>query len=254
MTDTGCEWAEKTIAGYRALGSSRHTEAAGHWLAAAALLSSAAAHDPRRAAAKTNLGVAHVLLGQVRKAEILLAGAELGWVGYARHVETADVPLAGRSSSFHFRLASRNLAAFQAIERRRLAHYCQAGLAITRFNRLLSSAGAVASAATSLTLASLLSDVLGPRSLEVRLLTASSQPPASKTDPADSLYAEKAAELSVSCAAASWDETDGLKGLELAVQLTVLLRPSYLHDAGIKSRTMPNDDLVSASTASSSTR
>lgn len=245
MTHTGCEWADETIAGYRALGSSRPAEAAGHWLSAAALLSSAAPDDPRCAAANTNTGVAHVLLGQMRKAEILLAGAELGWAAYARYIETADVPLAGRSSSFHFRLASRNLATFQSIERRRLARHCQAGLAITRFNRLLVGAGAAASAAAIPALASLLSDVLGPRALEVRLLAASSQPPHNRTDPTDSLYAEKAAELSVSCAAASSEQTDGLKGLDLAVQLTVLLRPVHQH-AGIEPRPVSNDDLVSA--------
>lgn len=207
------------------MGSSRYAEAAGHWLDAARLASFAAG-DPRRMAAQTNMGAAHVLLGQIHAAEDALAEAELGWMECARRVETADVAISGRSSAFHFRLASHNLQSFQDVQRRRLARYCEAGLAITRFDRLLAGTGAGGSVAAPL--AALLADILGPRATEVRLLAAST--PSTMTDAADSLYAEKAAELVLHHASMPREGADDLAILEHAVALTALLRPGVVHD------------------------
>jgi hypothetical protein len=88
---------------------------------------------------------------------------------------------------------------------------------MARFNRLL--VGGTPAASDTHKVASLLSDVLGPRSPEVRLLHASS---------CDSLYAEKAAELAsrpdLMCAA------DDRRSVGIAVALTALLRPGLLAD------------------------
>lgn len=221
MLEAGQGWAAATIAGFRAMGASRYAEAAEYWLAAHRAAQSLDAQDPRRAAADTNAGLAHVLVGAQDEAEAALAAAERRWMRLLGLVETADVPLAAGSSSFQFRLASDNLEVFQDLQRKRLLRQCEAALAITRFNRL--GAGLLpATDAMVAALAALLSECLGARAPEVRLLEA---PQPSETDGADSPYADKAVELDARLGRLAAWPTDIWQLLGPAVALTGLLRP-----------------------------
>lgn len=226
MTDETRDWPDATIAGFHAMGASRYAEAAKHWLAAREALASAPMHDPRRAASEANAGVAYILLRQQREAEAALADAARIWTDLLNTVEAADVTLAGRSSSFHFRLASQNLQAFQDAERRRHARQCDAGLAITHFNRLIASMGPEAGEATMPALHTLLADIFGPRSPEVRLLA---------PDAADTPYADKAEALALRVAAPG-EAVGGLPSLALAVAFTVLLRPGLTLNAQVEAQ------------------
>lgn len=219
MMDTRDGWVDATIAGFRAMGASRHADAAVHWLGAHTALASAAPHDPWLATSQTNAGAAHLLLRQQHEADMAFAEAERSWIRLLDDVATADVALPGRSSSFHFRLASRNLEAFQDVERARHAQQCEAGLAITRFNRALAGARQVPCDTHSLI--PLLSDALGARAADLRLLGAVG--PTSESD--DTPYADKAEELTARYAPAAAALTDGRRRLEAAVALTVLIRP-----------------------------
>ncbi|MCC7252677.1 hypothetical protein [Hyphomicrobium sp.] len=226
--DAAHGWVDATLAGFRAMGASRHAEAAHHWLAAWDALAPTDMHDPRRAAGQTNAGVAYLLLQQAPEAEAMLAEAERGWMRVLGGIATANVPVPGRSSSFHFRLASRHLEAFQNAQRTRLARQCEAGLAIARFNRLVGSARPAAGDALVTTLAAQLADILGPRSAEVRLLRASAE-----AGEAHSPYADKAVELTARRGLLTEPSADDWRHLEVAVQLTALLRPGL--DPGARS-------------------
>lgn len=221
MTDAAGSWVDATIAGFRAMGASRYADAATYWLGARAALASADAHDPWRAAGQTNAGAAYLLLRRHDEADAALAEAERIWMRLLNDIATADVTLPGRSSSFHFSLASRNLQAFQDVERGRYVRQCEAGLAITRFNRSLLDAEPTSGDALIPDLASVLSDAVGARAVELRLVRATD--PAS--EPADALYADKAAELAARYAPAVETLADGRRRLEAAVALTVLIRP-----------------------------
>jgi hypothetical protein len=219
--DATSGWADAALAGFRAMGASDYAAAAAHWLDARDALASADPHDPRRAAGQANAGAAHILLRQGLDAEAALADAEQRWMRLLSAIATADIVISGRSSAFHFTLASQNLQAFQNAQRRRLTRLCEAGLAITRFNRLLASAGPAASEAVVPSLVAQLSDILGSQSPEVRLLLVSS----SETEQADSPYADKAAAFDMRHAPAAEVPADPWLRLEGAVALTALLRP-----------------------------
>lgn len=221
-------WIHTTIAGFVAMGRSQYAEAAGCWLTARDLVSGMPPSGARIAATQTNAGAALLILRRREDGERALAEAEQGWSSLRDAIATWDVPLSGRSSAFHFRLASRNVAALQDVERRRLARKCEAALAITRWNRL--QARASASLATAATLAPLLSDVLGPRSAELRLLEGSESHRRSAAP--DSPYAEKASELAATHDGRLASPEAPWRSLEVAVDLTVLLRPGLDLAAG----------------------
>jgi hypothetical protein len=223
-------WRDETIAGFAAMGASRYADAAAHWLAAGDGLRSFTANDALVAAAETNAGIAHLLLRRARDADEALDAAERAWQRCLDGIASSDVALSGSSSSFHLSLASRNTGAFQNAVRRRIAHQCAAGLAMARFNRLL--VGGAPAASDAHEVASLLCDVLGPRSPEARLLHASS---------CDSLYAEKAVELASRPDLMS--AANDRRSVENAVALTALLRPGLLADAQTSSR--PEDQSAS---------
>jgi hypothetical protein len=197
-------------------------KAARHWLDASHALLPSTRNNPLRAASQNNAGAAYVLLRQTLDAEAALADAERCWMQLLGAIATADIPISGRSSAFHFSLASQNIDAFQNAHRRRYSRLCEAGLAITRFNRLLASAEPSASAAVVPALASQLADLLGPQSPEVRLLLAT--PALSpETGAADSHYADKIAAFA--SRRAPMPSPDDWQRLEVAVALTALLPP-----------------------------
>lgn len=226
-------WREAAVAGFQAMGASRHADAARHWLAADASLA-ARADDPGLVGpsclgvAHNNAGVGNLLLERFQEAETLLAEAEHCWRQAARDVTSRDVELAGRSSAFHFRLASHNLKSFEEAQRRRLLDRCEAGLTICRLNRLFASRQDRPGAETISALAGQLIGLVGARAPEARLLG----PPSAHTQgSADLPYAE-IAEL----ATRARPVTDWISGLAAAVSLTALLRPSLAPGGAVGSR------------------
>lgn len=225
MTENAHGWAVAMNAGFRAMGTSQYAEAARHWLSARSALGDASPGDPRKAATATNTGVAHLLLGETTEASAALATAEQCWMTLLGRVQSADVPIAVGSSSFHFRLAAENTEAFQSLQRRRLMRQCEAGLAITRFNRLAADSSPAAGEGVASTLASLLSDILGSYAPEVKLLRASTQPRGEETAPANRPYAEKAVQLETRLREMpDRNRGDDWELIEGAVSCTALLR------------------------------
>ncbi len=223
MGEAANDWLSATRSGFYAAAVSDTETAARHWLAAHDALRTAAPDDPLRAAAETNAGAAHVLLRQRGRAERALAEAERLWLRILEAAITAaDIPITGRSSAFHFRLASRSLEAFRDAQRQRLLRLSSAGLAMTRLNRHLARRDP--SADTVAAFASELAELLGPRSSEVRLL--------GETHVASSHYANKIAAFDASRTPMSGIPSDGWPRLEMAVALTVLLAPGTGTDAG----------------------
>ena len=171
-TDLACKWVQSTVAGFLEMSRSRYPEAAGHWLRALDVLDRSRPRDPRLAASQTNAGVGYILLHRMTEADAILNEAEQTWMQILDSIDLLDVPVVSISSSFHFRLASKNLQGFVQARRGRYARLCEASLAIARFNRLFTTANPLPSEAVehrSTSLRTLLSDVLGPHSPEVRL-------------------------------------------------------------------------------------
>lgn len=227
------DWAEVTVAGFRMLSLSRHGEAADLWQRSFDVLRPAILGDPRLAASHSNIGAGYILLGQPNDAEAALVAAEKAWHETIGTLQTLDFPVVGRSSSFHFKLASRNLPAFQEIRRKRYVELCEACQAITRFNRLFADTKApgrrtVDKAARAL--AALLSNAIGPLSPEVRLLTGLFEG-APNNSGGVSPYAEKASEFAVRRQSMSQLLPEACGNLEVAAALTVLIAPGpYLDD------------------------
>jgi hypothetical protein len=225
------DWAATTTAGFRAMGASRHREAAHAWLLAVEA-TTALSGDPRYAAGQTNIGVAYALLGLANEAEAAFNTAESSWTQVLDRLPELDVPVVGTSSSFHFRLASENLASFAEARRRRYARLCDACLAITRFNALFADRAApqpkAALAAAARTLAPLLSDVLGSRSPEMSLLTEGASA---------SAYAEKVACFDRRRRSMTGALSADCLHLETAVSLTAMIAPGlFASEASICGR------------------
>jgi len=217
MGEAANDWLSATRSGFHAAAASDSETAARHWLAAHDALRMATPDDPLRAAAETNAGAAHVLLRQRGRAERSLAEAERLWLRILEAIAVADIPISGRSSAFHFRLASQSLEAFRDAQRQRLARLSTAGLEMTRFNRHLARAAPSADTMAAAALASELAKLLGPHSPEVRLLA--------ERHAASSHYADKIAAFDANRAPMSEVPSDGWPRLEVAVALTVLLAP-----------------------------
>lgn len=221
------DWEAETIAGFQAIGASRIQEAAGHWIRAADLLAVESPPDPRSGTARSNAGVAHLLLGQRRAADQAFQAAEQFWIDLAEGIPTLDVPLVGTSSSFHFRLASGNVTSFTEARRKRYARLCDAALAITRFNRLFTRTDLPSRAEIETgrqALASLLADALGAQAPEIRLLTSTAD------DDWAPAYAEKIADFKARRPSMSEALSMDCHHLEVAFALTALFSPGLLPD------------------------
>ncbi|WP_072393047.1 hypothetical protein [Hyphomicrobium sp. CS1GBMeth3] len=252
MSERPNEWARMTIAGFQAIGASRHSEAGRLWISAGAEVDPFLPDDPRRAVAQSNAGVAHALLSAPSEADAHLAAAERGWMRLVSLAENSDPALAAGSSAFQFRLASKNLGVFQSIQRKRLQHQCEAALAITRFNRL-AVGSATAAQAMAPTLASLLSGLHGTRSPEVQLLR-DGDTSAPKTQSADTPYADKATELNAQYGRLETWPTDIWQLLGPALALLALIRPSLGASAPGSSENASADRSARAATLTSSRR
>lgn len=217
-------WVKGTVAGLQEMASGRSTEAARCWLAAEAALGAEEGFDAARAAARSNSGVAHVLLDCRSEAERCLADAERAWRHVVEGIAHLDVPLTGASSSFHFRLAATAPEVLIGARRHRYRNIAEAALAATQFNRLFSMHPRIdvdRIAARAGELKPELIDRLGARSPEVRLLSASAE--GAGANVAYAVYADKVVETSQRAPMFAAAISDKCAEIESAVVLNVML-------------------------------
>jgi hypothetical protein len=228
--DSTPKWALCTIEGFRQLSRSRYQEAAENWILSLDMLVRSATCDARLASSQTNSGVGYVMLQRMSEADSILNKAEESWERVRAAVASLEIPVVSTSSSFHFRLATKNLQTFADARRQRYARLCEASLVITRFNRFLAEAnldlnGDMESCANLLKAS--LAEILGARSPEVRLLSNVSGSFATRSNLlADLLaYAEKITEFECRRQTMTSAFSDECSNLEVAVGLTALLGP-----------------------------
>jgi hypothetical protein len=177
ITDASLEsWERHTQAGFHALSLGRWREASDEWLKSLDEVQTAETSDARRPAALNNSGVASLLESRWSDAKAYFDEARQAWTQVQLHIPELEVPVVGRSSSFHFRLATRHQDAFAASRRQRCAVLCRAALAITDFNAEL-ALDATGRSSPSFENASLvkraLVDAFGPRCPELQLIAES---------------------------------------------------------------------------------
>lgn len=193
------------------------------------MLEGATSPAPVIAASRSNAGVAHLILGNSSEADVAFREAEEHWRRVIESVATLDVPLTG-TSSFHFRLAAKVPHALMEARRQRYRHLAEVARAITRFNHLFAdpanlTSGLVAHRTSEM--ATILSEILGPASAEVCLLTMTG---ASLNDAATFFsYVRKSAEFAHSPSTLANGLSSDRTILEGAVALTALLGlPAFL--------------------------
>lgn len=240
MNDASLEsWERHTQAGFHALSCGRWREAADEWLKSIDDVRTAETWDARIAAAMNNSGVASLLESRWADAEVYFDKARQAWTQAQARIPELEVPIVGRSSAFHFRLATRHQEAFAASRRRRCAVLCRAASAITDFNSGLARYAAARSSPSSEDMRAIVCavvDAFGPRCAELQLIgeddnsmTGPAEIPSADAARTDALYGEKALrvfELQARSMAAALS-TD-YRRLEMATNLTALLSPRLL--------------------------
>jgi hypothetical protein len=240
IEDTSLEiWEAHTSAGFRALSCRRWREVTDEWLKSFDAVRTAEKSDARLAAAMSNMGVACLLEARWTAAERYFDRAREAWARAEAHIPQLEIPVTGRSSAFHFRLATHHHEAFADSRRRRCAALCTAASAITDFNARLArqaSGRSSPSSEPSSAIVHAVVDAFGPRCLELKLIGESDNsiartdeitpPDAAQTD---AIYAEKALrarELQGRSMAAALSAD--YRRLEMATNLTALLSPRLL--------------------------
>jgi hypothetical protein len=209
-----------------ALGKNRPHEAAEAWLGLAGRVHSEDVSEPLLASAYNNAGVACCLMSNPGDAVTHFAHAEDLWRQCRAHIATMDVPIAGRSSVFHLRLAMQHHDAFASLKRERLLHLVAAAQAITTYNAQNSHAparGISGSPDVDPTMIDALSTAFGRGCAEARLIR--------ETDLDDnvrSAYRSKAESLARRSEALRIGAPGFVGDLECAAQITTLLHPSLL--------------------------
>lgn len=226
-------WERHTQAGFHALSLGLWREAADEWLKSLGEVQTAETSDARRAAAMNNSGVASLLESRWSDAKAYFDEARQAWTQVQLHIPELEVPVVGRSSSFHFRLATRHQDAFAASRRQRCAVLCRAASAITDFNAELALQATGRSSPScedmSPTTRALV-DAFGPRCPELLLIAESDGSTAGRSEfSAAALYGEKAQRVfellarSMSAALSA-----DYRRLEMATNLTALLSARLL--------------------------
>jgi hypothetical protein len=240
VSDASLEnWERHTQAGFRALSRGLWRQAAEEWQTSFEDLQSAKAWDARVAAAMNNTGVACLLDSNPAAAESHFDKAREAWTQTQARIPELEVPVVGRSSAFHFRLATRHQEAFAAHRRRRCAVLCKAASAITSFNAGLARPASNSSTAREQMreIAQTLVDAFGPRCPEIQLIgegTTTAGPEeitssaAARTNAPYGEKAERVFELQARSMAAALS-TD-YRRLEMATNLTALLSPRLLRE------------------------
>lgn len=95
----------------------------------------AEASPPLRAAVHNNAGIAHLLRDRSCEAVAAFEIAALLWRRALLSVRETEVPISGRSSSFHLMLAVRHHSVFAELRRRRVIELLEAASHMTELNR-----------------------------------------------------------------------------------------------------------------------
>jgi hypothetical protein len=226
------KWATSTLHGFAEMSRARFEDAARSWLQAADFRHAADGSDPLLAASLSNAGSAYLILNEQHDADRALHNAEQAWLHVLSSIATLDIPMTGASSSFHFRLAAKAPDALIDARKVRYRRLVEAALAITRFNRLFVDEQSLASGVVQLRaheLKTILSEVLGARSVEVSLLSTSAD-----ADVAFSIYADKVSEFADRRQTLATAFSQECAKLETAVALTALLVPGIFTAIGSK--------------------
>lgn len=164
-------WADATLDGFRFMAEQQSEAAASAWVAAYDLLDEQHHDDAITAVALSNAGVGSILLQRSAAAQAAFLASEDCWRAVAATLEMREPPIAATSSSFHFRLAARDIEAFSQLRRRRYVQLCQAGREIARFNSLQADDDANGLTARSGELRTCLAQAFGASCPEVAVLS-----------------------------------------------------------------------------------
>ena len=198
--------------------------AAVHWLRAAQQAAAGSLSTSLRAATENNAGIANLLQGEPHAAQARLACADALWGEVRQSIVASEVPIAGRSSVFHLRLAMEHHERFTALRRQRHLDVCDGARAIGQSNALVASQGAGAIGGDARLMA-MLSSAFGPHCPEMALLGAIEVPITSVL----AVYGRKAATLREARRAYPVHGAPSLLAdLDLTAQMTVLVHPSLL--------------------------
>lgn len=229
------KWLHANLAALRALSLGHLREALEGWRVSveALVLDDGDPLDPRLASATNNVGVGCLLLGHESEARSELTRALHLWTQIRDRISVMDVPVAGRSSTFHLRLAIHHSEAFKEIGRRRYVQWCETAMEITRLNSLIAERRHIERRDYE-TIVERLAGGFGPRCPEIGILRHFVQgPPGSSadgpsrdgSDPFDS-YGEKYSRIVAGGGPSQWDPlTTDAERLEAAAQLTALCDP-----------------------------
>jgi hypothetical protein len=131
MSEPANRWLPCTLSASHAAKTSRSHLAPLFWQKAYAFSLQLPADDPRRASALHNAGFAHLVLGDRQTSLELFGRARRQWQRAEAWVRSADIPLSGRSSSFHMLLAAKNSEALIRLRRETYLRLCEGAAAIT---------------------------------------------------------------------------------------------------------------------------
>jgi hypothetical protein len=229
------DWIGITATGFAAMAEGRLADAARQWQQAAREVAREGASDPLGAASYNNAGVAHLLASETHKAQEKFCEAERLWGRSRAQIEIAEVPIAGRSSVFHLRLAMEHHEAFTALRRRKHALICAAACAITKFNARLAQTvadGTLGNAKADQSLIPTLSAAFGPSCVEIMILRdALADGDGSPTTATFAAYRAKGARLAEPSTHTYVDADRICADLDCAAQLTALMHPGLVSAA-----------------------
>ncbi|MTD94391.1 hypothetical protein GIW81_08595 [Hyphomicrobium sp. xq] len=226
------DWMGITAAGFAAMAEGRLDDAAKQWQQAAREVGREGASDPLGAASYNNAGVAHLLASDAHRAQEKFCEAERLWGKSRAQIESAEIPIAGRSSVFHLRLAMEHHEAFAALRRRKHTLICAAACAITKFNARLAHSvadGTLGNAKADQSLIPTLSAAFGPSCVEIMILRdALADGDSSPTTATFAAYRAKGARLAEPSTHTYVDSDRICADLDCAAQLTALMHPGLL--------------------------
>ena len=128
------DWEVVTAKAFSCLATGRHEDATKLLLRLETELD-AEASPPLRAAVHNNAGLAHLICDHSQKAASAFETAASLWKQTRLSVRETEVPISGRSSSFHLMLAARHHSAFAELRRRRVMELLETAMQITDLNR-----------------------------------------------------------------------------------------------------------------------
>lgn len=229
------KWLHANLAALRALSLGQLREALEGWRVSVEtlVLGDGDPVDPRLASAMNNVGVGCLLLGHKSEARSELTRALHLWTQIRDRISVMDVPVAGRSSTFHLRLAIHHSEAFKEIGRRRYVQWCEAAMEITRLNSLIAERRHIERRDYE-GIAERLNAGFGPRCSEIGILPhfIRGAPGSSESEGSRGSselfegYDEKLSRIVAGGGPSQWEAmTTDAEKLEAAAQLTVLCDP-----------------------------